>query len=121
MLFISLIVAALFGALTAARGLKSPLEGYTVVPMSWNAVNTTDGSEIVLYGTIQELYEQLETLDDVKIGNGTNATSTATNEETRSLTPRSKVRIIKEQQQLQFALASQVPLPSSLSTRGRII
>ncbi|KAI1246907.1 hypothetical protein MGN70_010792 [Eutypa lata] len=90
MLFISLIVAALFGALTAARGLKSPLEGYTVVPMSWNAVNTTDGSKIVLYGTIQELYEQLESLDDAKIGNGTNATSTATNEETRSLTPRSK-------------------------------
>ncbi len=52
MMFILSTIAAI-AAVVAAEGLKSPLEGYTAVPMTWHGVNTTDGSDVILSGTVE--------------------------------------------------------------------
>ncbi|KAI0021725.1 hypothetical protein F4780DRAFT_789772 [Xylariomycetidae sp. FL0641] len=36
--------------------------GYTVVPMTWKGTNTTDGSEVAVSGTIQEIESQIDAL-----------------------------------------------------------
>lgn len=90
------ITAVLFGALASAFDLKSPMEGYSIAPMSWKAINTTDGSDLVLHGTIQELDQQLEVMDDVELRNYTSVISAATaDKQTVSLAPRTKVCMTK--------------------------
>ncbi|KAK7744703.1 hypothetical protein SLS62_010122 [Diatrype stigma] len=46
-------LVTIINSVAAAKGLKSPLDGYTAVPMVFRGVNMTDSTEVVLSGTIQ--------------------------------------------------------------------
>ncbi|OTA99381.1 hypothetical protein M426DRAFT_27576 [Hypoxylon sp. CI-4A] len=52
---------ALFAASVGAT-LTPPLEGYTVVPMTWRGVNETDGSQVSISGTIEEMQDQVKAM-----------------------------------------------------------
>ncbi|KAI1388134.1 uncharacterized protein F4822DRAFT_303362 [Hypoxylon trugodes] len=60
-------IFAIFGVLvgvTWASPLLTPLKGYTIVPMTWLGINTTDGLEIAVSGTIQEIQSQVQSMND---------------------------------------------------------
>ncbi|CAJ2504629.1 Uu.00g120230.m01.CDS01 [Anthostomella pinea] len=76
MKFPSLILGVLMAAATLAGALRSPLDGYTAVPMRQTGINNTDGTTVVVSGTVQEIRAEMDAM-----GSSVNWTMTSDSDE----------------------------------------